>query len=209
MDRQASLLVVDDEEFNRDMLARRLEGMGYAVKTAEDGPQALEMIERECFDLILLDHAMPRLSGLEVLKILRQQYPAARLPIIMVTALSESRNIVEALSLGANDYVTKPVDLAVAAARIRTHLLQKWAEEELRQSEERYALAARGANDGLWDWNLKTQTVHFSMRWKAMLGYEDGQIGSDIEEWFSRIHPGDIERVKRAFRIIAADGRPV
>jgi diguanylate cyclase (GGDEF)-like protein/PAS domain S-box-containing protein len=73
---------------------------------------------------------------------------------------------------------------------------RKIAEDALRESEERYALAARGANDGLWDWKLDSNEIYFSPRWTRMLGYSDNEIWSDPEEWFSRIHPADRERVR-------------
>ena len=69
-------------------------------------------------------------------------------------------------------------------------------EESLRESEERYALASQSANDGLWDWNPVTNQIYYSPRWKEMLGYTNVEIRADLEEWFSRIHPGDRERVK-------------
>lgn len=70
--------------------------------------------------------------------------------------------------------------------------------ERLRESEERYALAVRGANDGLWDWNLLTNEVHFSTRWKTMLGYGEDEIGHSPEEWLGRVHPDDRENVQAA-----------
>ena len=72
---------------------------------------------------------------------------------------------------------------------------RKASEEALRRSEERYALAAAGANDGLWDWDLKENRIFFSRRWKEMLGYNDQEIGDAPEEWFSRIHPSDVQQV--------------
>ncbi len=127
---------------------------------------------------------------------LRESYSPVRLPIIMVTAKNQSEDIVKALNLGANDYLTKPVDLPVALARIGTQLSHKRAQEALRESEERYALAARGANDGLWDWNIQTGHVYYSPRWKAMLGWHENEISNTPEEWFNRIHDADRKRVK-------------
>jgi diguanylate cyclase (GGDEF)-like protein/PAS domain S-box-containing protein len=74
---------------------------------------------------------------------------------------------------------------------------QKQTEAELRESEERYALAIRGANDGLWDWNLRTNRVYFSSRWKAMLGYSDNELGNSLDEWYGRVHPEDLVQLKR------------
>ena len=73
---------------------------------------------------------------------------------------------------------------------------RKRVEWALRESEERYALAVRGANDGLWDWNLETDEIHVSSRWKAMLGLDEEEMGRNASEWVSRIHPDDVKRVK-------------
>ena len=198
--RQGSLIIVDDNQMNRDALSRRLERKGYAVQVAEDGQQALERISQYPFDLVLLDVEMPGMSGLDVLQVLRDTYSPTQMPIIMVTAKTQSADIVEALRLGANDYVTKPIDFPVALARIHTQLSHKWAVEDLRESEERYALAMNGSNDGLWDWNLQVNEVYFSTRWKAMLGFEACEIGVNPEEWFTRVHPEDLEHVQRALK---------
>src|SRR6266851_5450804 len=194
--RPSRLLIVDDNEMNRDMLARRLTRKGYVIELADNAKELLERVQRDAVDLVLLDIEMPEISGLDALKTLRNHYSAAELPIIMVTAKTQSDDIVAALDLGANDYLTKPIDFPVAVARIGTQLSHKQAREALKESEERYALAARGSNDGLWDWNLSANVVHFSPRWKAMLGYEEGEIGDQPEEWFDRIHDADRERVK-------------
>ncbi len=193
-----SLLVVDDSEMNRDVLARRLERNSYEVATAESANQALQLLAQKSFDLVLLDVEMPETSGLEVLRLIRQTHAATQLPVIMVTARNESEDIVEGLRLGANDYVTKPVDMPVVLARIETHLNAKRSEQKLRDSEERYALAASGANEGLWDWNLKTGEIYLSPRCKAMLGLEENDISLNPEAWQERVHPADVERVREA-----------
>jgi diguanylate cyclase (GGDEF)-like protein/PAS domain S-box-containing protein len=74
---------------------------------------------------------------------------------------------------------------------LRDISIRKQAEETLRESEERYFLAARGANDGLWDWNIKKEEIYYSPRWKAMLGYQDHEISNTTDEWIERIHPDD------------------
>jgi diguanylate cyclase (GGDEF)-like protein/PAS domain S-box-containing protein len=80
---------------------------------------------------------------------------------------------------------------------VRTHISHLRSEQALRASEERYALAARGANDGLWDWNLADNTMYLSARWKSMLGYSDTEVGQHPDEWFERIHEADREKVKQ------------
>lgn len=73
---------------------------------------------------------------------------------------------------------------------------RRQTEEALRESEERYALAARGANDGLWDWNIRNNTVYYSFRWKSMLGFEEGEEWNNLQEWLQRVHPDDREPVE-------------
>ena len=147
--RASRLLIVDDNELNRDMLARRLERKGFEVVVADGAEALFKRLKEGIIDIILLDIEMPEVSGLEALAILRKTYSPIELPVIMVTAKNQSEDIVKALDLGANDYVTKPIDFAVTLARIGTQLSHKRAQEALRESEERYALAAKGSNDGL------------------------------------------------------------
>jgi diguanylate cyclase (GGDEF)-like protein/PAS domain S-box-containing protein len=191
------LLIVDDNETDRKMLARRLERKGYLTNVTGSAHQLVECVKKERVDLVLLDVEMPGINGLEALKTLREVYSPIELPIIMVTANNGSAEIANALNLGASDYLTKPIDFHVALARIGLQISHKRAKEALTQSEERYALAARGANDGLWDWNLVNNVMYFSPRWKAMLGYEEIEIGERPEEWWDRIHDADRERVKK------------
>ncbi len=121
-ERPASILVVDDLPANVELMARRLERSGLDVLTASDGPRALELLQRQAVDLVLLDIMMPGMTGLDVLRRIRETWSPAVLPVIMVTAKTDSEDYVEALGLGANDYVTKPVDYPVAFARIKAAL---------------------------------------------------------------------------------------
>src|SRR3984885_10065828 len=137
------LLIVDDISDNRIILLRRFQRHGFEVVEADSGFTAMELIDKAPFDLVLLDVMMPGIDGIETLKRIRSQRSASALPVIMVTAKSESANIVDALELGANDYVTKPVDFAVALARVNTQISRKRAEQavarvndELRKANE-------------------------------------------------------------------------
>lgn len=190
------LLIVDDEEPNRDFLSRRLKRAGYDAVTASSGSEALEYLETHDVSTVLLDVQMPNMDGLEVLAAIRRKWSDARLPVLMVTAKGESADIVHALESGASDYITKPIDFQVALARIRTQLSRKDAEDRLRASEERYKLAAQGANDGLWDWDLATGHLYYSTRWKAIVGCTDDEVGTGADEWFGRVHPEDLPRVQ-------------
>jgi sigma-B regulation protein RsbU (phosphoserine phosphatase) len=136
---QGALLVVDDNEMNRDMLSRRLQRKGYAVTVAADGRQALNLIGTTPFDLVLLDIMMPDINGLEVLQQVRQAHAATALPIIMVTAKDQSEDIVQALKFGASDYVTKPLDFPVVHARIETQLALKRAVDQIYRLEKNLA----------------------------------------------------------------------
>jgi PAS domain S-box-containing protein len=193
-----TLLVVDDDELNRDMLGRRLERNGFRVLTAAGGTEALAIIAKRGCDLVLLDVMMPDISGLDVLRTIRATAPSERLPVIMVTARAHSQDVVQALELGANDYVTKPVDLPVALARIRAQLARRDAERALEDSEERYALALRGTNDGLWDWKVDTGAVYYSARWNALVGLPEEEKTGTLSLWESLIHPDDLSRVRQA-----------
>lgn len=119
---QTRVLVVDDLEVNRNLLTKQLGRRGYTVLEADSGPSALEMIENEKFDIVLLDIRMPDMDGLEVLRRIRKTHSPLNLPVIMVTAEALTEVTVEALQSGANDYLVKPIDITAAVARIESQL---------------------------------------------------------------------------------------
>jgi CheY-like chemotaxis protein/tRNA A-37 threonylcarbamoyl transferase component Bud32 len=120
--RNATLLVVDDNEMNRDLLSRGLRRADYDVEVAKDGTGALEAIADRDFDLVLLDIMMPGVSGMEVLERIRENHDITDLPVVMVTAKVGSDVVSNAFELGANDYVTKPLEMEEVRARVETHL---------------------------------------------------------------------------------------
>jgi signal transduction histidine kinase len=133
----ASILIVDDNPANCDMLSRRLGRQGYTCTHTYTGKQAIEMIERQMPDIVLLDMMMPEMGGLEVLRILRQRYDSVSLPVLMVTARNEGEDVVAAFEAGANDYIEKPVDFPVLLARLRHHLEHKRLDDEVESSRAR------------------------------------------------------------------------
>ena len=129
------ILVVDDVFDNRDILTRRLVRRGFDVVEAAGGVEALEKIRAATFDIVLLDIMMPDMGGNEVLTEIRRTLSDTELPVIMVTAKSQSEDVAESLALGANDYVTKPVDFVVALARINAQLGRKRIAESERAAK--------------------------------------------------------------------------
>ena len=134
------VLVVDDNESNRDLLARRLNKEGHRVEVARDGFEALAALDRTAFDLLLLDLMMPGLSGIEVLARLKARPDLAGIPVIMVSALHEMDMVVRCVEAGADDYLPKPVNPTLLSVRIDALLERKQARDRersyLQQIEE-------------------------------------------------------------------------
>ncbi|MDH3582974.1 MAG: SpoIIE family protein phosphatase [Phycisphaerae bacterium] len=122
MSSEGRILVVDDDAFQRQILKRRLEGYGFEVAQADGGAAGIAQIEADRFDVVLLDLMMPEVDGLDVLKHVRKERATTQLPIVMLTAKEGSSDIVQALNVGANDYVGKSADFTVILARIRTQI---------------------------------------------------------------------------------------
>lgn len=118
------ILVVDDEPVNRQVIVNHLSLRNYRVAQAADGQEALEILDKHHqFDLVLLDIMMPRLSGFDVCRKLRQRYPVNELPVIFLTAKGQIRDLEGAFKAGANDFLTKPISKSELLLRVRTHLM--------------------------------------------------------------------------------------
>ena len=130
--KNAKILVVDDIKTNCDVLKRRLESNEFIVDVSMSGKEALEKINQQKYDLILLDVLMPEVNGLEVLIKVREQYSADKLPIIMVSSFDDVESISKCIQLGASDYLSKPVNSTILAQKVASTLERK----ALREREE-------------------------------------------------------------------------
>ncbi|MCR9140669.1 MAG: response regulator [bacterium] len=141
------ILLVDDDPAIRDLVSRRLEESGFDCVTARDGNEALNLVQKRPFDLVLLDVMLPDINGLTILRNLREAEATANLPILMISANDESVQIVEAFNSGADDYITKPINFPVALARIRSRLRHFDEESAVSRSGEAEppAESAKGA----------------------------------------------------------------
>ena len=127
------LLVVDDNKVNRILLARGLEQDGHKVETAENGKEALDMLRRGSYDLVLLDIEMPEMNGYQVLEVCLGDTELRNLPIIMTSSLDEIDSVVKCIELGAEDYLNKPVNPILLRARVNASLEKKRLRDEQRK----------------------------------------------------------------------------
>jgi len=119
------ILVVDDNEMNRDMLSRRLKRLGHNTMVAEDGEKALEAIQANDFDLVLLDIMMPKLNGYDTLERIKSDTTTQHVPVIMISAVDDLESVVRCIELGAEDYLFKPFNPVLLKARVGASLEKK------------------------------------------------------------------------------------
>jgi adenylate cyclase len=131
---QGLILVVDDNEMNRDLLSRRLQRQGHRVVMAENGKQAIEHLQTQPFDLVLLDVMMPEMNGYQVLEHLKVDPALRHIPVIMISALNDLESVVRCIQLGAEDYLFKPFEPVLLKARIGACLEKK----RLRDQEQAF-----------------------------------------------------------------------
>jgi PAS domain S-box-containing protein len=196
------ILIVDDDEddyFLTHAILVDVYGDSVHVDWVSSYEKAIETLLKCGYGLCLLDYNLGARTGVGLLREVMAR--GCRTPIIMLTGNAEWELDVEAMEAGAAHYLVKgqfggpqlerSIRYAMGLAPKRDQ-----TPDHRPASEDRFALAVRGSNDGLWDWDLTTDQVYFAPRWKEMLGYDDGQIGDSILEWFNRVSPLDAERVQ-------------
>ncbi len=135
------LLVVDDNKVNRLLLGRGLEQQGHTVSFAENGLQALEKVRAQPFDIVLLDIQMPEMDGYQVLEQITSDLNLRDIPVIMTTAMEELDSVVKCIELGAEDYLTKPVNAVLLRARVNASLEKKRLRDQQRELISKFATA--------------------------------------------------------------------
>ncbi len=167
----ARLLVVDDNKVNRLLLTRSLELQGHRVASAENGRVALEMLRREGFDLVLLDMEMPEMDGFQVLEQLVNDRQLRDLPVIVTSSLEGVTNVVRCIELGAEDYLTKPVNPVLLKARIGASLEKKRLRDQQKELVRRFATpeVAQDLQDS--GFSLGGKLVHASVMFSDIRGF--------------------------------------
>jgi diguanylate cyclase (GGDEF)-like protein/PAS domain S-box-containing protein len=191
---------VDDDIGGLTQLGQQLRQAGYTVTAAAGGQAALDLLDAQRFDLVMLDLTMPEMGGLEVLYRVRQALRPDELPIIMMSDAGEDDLVAGALNDGADDYVSKPLHLPVAMARIRSHLARCAAIAANKSEQERFALAVAGSSDGIWDWIIKTDQLYFSPRCLELLGLDRDAVLDTMDNWVGLLHRDDVDAFQLALR---------
>lgn len=188
-------MVVEDENIIAMDIRQRLETLGYQVVAQfGSGTDAICALADLRPDLILMDIGLKgSMDGIQTAEQIRIQFD---LPVIFLTSFSDQATLERASQSEPYGYIVKPFEEHELAIAVEMALYKHGMDKKLRESEERYNLAVRGANDGIWDWKLKNNEIYFSPRWKAMLGFREDEIGNNLEEWFKRVHPDDLNRVR-------------
>ncbi|KAB7624134.1 diguanylate cyclase domain-containing protein [Alkalilimnicola sp. S0819] len=195
------LLLEDDEDdytLVRDLLAETpLAAAG--LDWAADMPAALGAIAEQRYDVILADYRLGARTGVDFI----EQCRALKLhtPIVLLTGQDSPETDEAALAAGAVDYLIKAdLDAARLERALRYATRQAQLARALHESRERYSLAMRGANDGLWDWERLCDRAYFSPRWQAMLGLPEESVEADLTHWLERVHPEDAPRLQEALQ---------
>jgi len=187
-----SVLLIEDQpaevDYIREILSQ-VQSCSFSITHADRLGKGLNLLKKIHVDILLLDLCLPDSTGYTTFQQAHKAFPAV--PIILITNMNDETLAVRAVREGAQDYLIKrKMDSDLLSRAIRYAIERQHAEKALRVSEERYALAVRGANDGIWDWDLGSEDVYYSERWHSILGFDD-ELPATIDTWTDRVHPDD------------------
>lgn len=195
---KARILIVEDESIVALDISHRLKAMGYqVVGISATSAQAIQMVRSGNPDLVLMDIKIKGgVDGIATAEIVREQF---HLPVIFLTAFADEATLRRASISEAFGYILKPFEERELSTNIEIALYKHKMEKRLRDSEERFSLAVRGANDGIWDWHIREASIYYSTRFLEMLGLEEGCLGQAIDDWFGLIHPDELALFRLEF----------
>ena len=206
MGSQRRILVVDDDRGTRRLTRATLEKTGFAVLEAQDGLQALDVVRAECPDLILMDVSMPVLDGFTACAELRRLPEGSEVPIMMMTGLDDVESIERAFAVGANDFITKPINWPILAHRVRYMLRASEAIANLNQNQRRLSNAQRIGEMGDWEWDVGQDRLLPSDQARRIFGHPTAWDAQQLDGFLTSVHPDDADRVREACERAIADG---
>ncbi|CAK0750305.1 two-component system, cell cycle sensor histidine kinase PleC [Azospirillaceae bacterium] len=196
LEQKQSILVVDDNPSNVHELSSALI-TDYEVICATSGAKAIQLAVEFLPDIILLDVMMPPPDGYEVLTRLKSTPKTQNIPVIFITARDDTESETKGLDIGAVDFITKPVNLAIVRSRVRNHLAQRRIEMSLRDTARRLAEAEELAHVAAWEWNISADTFYFSDEWLRIHGCYNRP--TSFEDMMALVHPEDREQMSAMF----------
>jgi len=193
--KQERIFIAEDENSMVLEIAKSLENLGYInAGQADRGEIAIQKVEELRPDLVLMEIRLKgQIDGIEAARYIHRNFD---IPVVFISASTDTTNLKSDMLAQAYGFMSKPFESFELNSAITIAINKHSTERRLRESEARFALAVRAANDGIWDWNLKTNKIYFSTRWKKMLGYKNKEIGTDPKDWFKLIHPDDQKLVQ-------------
>ncbi len=188
--KQARIFIAEDDSATASDIITSLESLGFVVAgQADRGEVAIQKVKELLPDLVLMEIRLKgQIDGIEAAKQININYD---IPVVFIGAHADTTSLKNAMLAQAYGLMIKPFEALELKSTVTMAIYKHSMERKLRESEERYALAVRAANDGIWDWNLKSNEIYFSTRWKKMLGYREDEVGTDPNEWFKLVHPDD------------------
>lgn len=187
------VLIVDDDKTTRFILRGILEQDGFTVVEAENGAEALSIVERTPPDVVLVDVMMPVMDGFETCIRLRGLPTGEQIPVLMITARSDVPSVNRAFEVGATDYITKPIHHTVLRRRLRRIVSARWAELARQETEEYFRLLTENSHDVVYRYKILPQREYeyISPAIIAMTGYTPGEFYVDHSIGSRLVHPED------------------
>jgi diguanylate cyclase (GGDEF)-like protein/PAS domain S-box-containing protein len=193
----ASILIVEHDCDRCVALSQLLTDNDYQVTTAES-VATLNQLRLALPDVVILSTSQSSPITIELLREIRRHYSELLLPVIVIFTGSDLKPCAAVFREGANDFLHGPIEDEILLARVSLQLRHKHSHTELQHSQQRYSLAAQGAQIGLWDLDIVRRQMFVSSRWKELLGFADDELESTISMWFDRMHPDDRDSLTEA-----------